>query len=421
MEGFHIRGGQPLYGTVRPSGAKNAALPLLAASVLAPAVSILHHVPDISDVHVMFAILGKLGARIRRLHSGPGGDTYEIDCRDLTPVPVPGELTRQMRSSIFLLGPLAARFGQARVSYPGGCVIGARPIDLHIAGLRAMGVEIEERGGFINAYAPSLHGAEIHLDVASVGATEHLMMTAALARGRTVIYNAAREPEIADLQNFLVGMGARVAGAGSYTIVIDGVAGLSGTEHTLIPDRIEAGTYLMAGAITGGEVTVTGVIPEHLEVVLAKLRSAGAVTTRSGSDLTLRQAERLSATNIRTQPYPGFPTDLQNPFLVLMALAEGTSVITETVWGNRFKVVEELRRMGAQVQVEDRIAIVRGVPRLSGAVVRADEDLRGGAALVLAALAAQGESLVMGARYIDRGYSHLVEKLHGLGASIERV
>lgn len=421
MGGLRVRGRRKLSGSVRPSGAKNAALPLLAATVLSSSVSTLHKVPAISDVQVMFSILEKLGARIRRLHTQPDGDTFQVDCRELVSSQIPESLTRQMRSSVFLLGPLVARFGHASISYPGGCVIGPRPIDLHLSGLQALGVQISERGGYIHASTQGLRGAEIHLDVPSVGATEHLMMTAALAEGRTVIYNAAREPEIVDLEKFLVGMGARVQGAGSYAIVVDGVDELAGTEHTLIPDRIEAGTYLLAGAITGGEVEVTGVIQEHLEVVLAKLRAAGAVITSHGNSLRLRQADPIRPTNIRTQPYPGFPTDLQNPFLSLMTLAEGTSVITETIWSNRFKVAEELRRMGADIQVEDRVAIVRGVPRLTGAEVRSAEDLRGGAALVLAALAADGESIVHGARYIDRGYGGFVEKLQQLGAFIERL
>ena len=420
VDGFRIRGGRSLSGTVWVSGAKNAALPVLAATVLAPAICTLHKIPDIRDIQVMFAILNELGARIQRQHRAPEGDTYTVDCRDLHSTDLPEALTRQMRSSVFLLGPLVARFGHARVSYPGGCVIGPRPIDLHLAGLRALGVRIEERGGFIEASAERLRGVDIHLDVPSVGATEHLMMAAAVAEGRTVIHNAAREPEIVDLQRMLVAMGARVRGAGSYSIIIDGVEELHGAEHTIIPDRIEAGTFLLAGAITGGEVCVTGVVPEHLEAVLAKLREAGASIRREADRLTLRQAGRPRATNIKTQPYPGFPTDLQNPFLALMSIAEGTSVITETVWGNRFRVVEELRRMGADVQTEDRVAIIRGVPQLSGAEVQSAEDLRGGAALVLAALAATGESRVLGARYIDRGYAHLAKKLRLLGADIER-
>src|SRR5690606_19127429 len=343
-----------------------------------------------------------------------------VDTTHLEHTEIPESLMREMRSSIVLLGPLLARFGRARASYPGGCVIGPRPIDLHLRGLRALGACIEEGGGYIWARAERLRGADIHLDVPSVGATEQLMMAATLAQGRTVVRNAAKEPEILDLQRLLRAMGARVEGAGSDTVIIDGVSRLQPAEHEVMPDRIEAGTFLLAGAVTGGEVEVDGVVVEHIAPVLAKLRETGAEIVVSPGRVRLRQGVRPRATNVKTQPYPGFPTDLQNPFLTLMCTAEGTSVIAETIWGNRFKVAEELRRLGADIQTEDRIAIVRGVAQLTGAEVQATDDLRGGAALVLAGLGARGETRVLGAGCVDRGYERLEERLQGLGADICR-
>lgn len=421
MQGFLIRGGRALSGSVRVGGAKNAALPLLAATVLSGGVFRFRRVPDIRDVRVMTGILRSLGGETTYHPAGPGGNSeLVVDTRHLEGTEIPETLMREMRSSIVLLGPLLARFGRATASYPGGCVIGPRPIDLHLRGLRALGAEIEESGGYIWARAGRLRGADIHLDVPSVGATEQLMMAATLAEGRTVVRNAAKEPEVVDLQRLLRAMGARVHGAGTDTVVIDGVDRLYPADHEVMPDRIEAGTLLLAGAVTGGEVEVQGVEPDHLAPVLAKLREAGADVQVGPDRVRLRQVVRPVATNVRTQPYPGFPTDLQNPFLALMCTAEGTSVIAETIWGNRFKVAEELRRMGADIQTEDRIAIVRGVAQLTGAEVQATDDLRGGAALVLAGLGARGETRVLGAGCVDRGYERLEERLQGLGADICR-
>lgn len=421
MQGFLIRGGRVLAGSVRVGGAKNAALPLLAATVLAGGVFRFRRVPDIRDVRVMAEILRRLGGEVD-YHPAEADRDAElvVDTTHLEHTEIPESLMREMRSSIVLLGPLLARFGRARASYPGGCVIGPRPIDLHLRGLRALGAHIEEGGGYIWARADRLRGADIHLDVPSVGATEQLMMAATLARGRTVVRNAAKEPEISDLQQLLRAMGARVHGAGTDTVVIDGVPRLRPADHEVMPDRIEAGTFLLAGAVTQGEVEVEGVVPEHMSPVLAKLREAGAHIEVAQQRVRLRQGGRPTATNVKTQPYPGFPTDLQNPFLTLMCTAEGTSVIAETIWGNRFKVAEELRRMGADIQTEDRIAIVRGVVELTGAEVQATDDLRGGAALVLAGLGARGETRVLGAGCVDRGYERLAERLQGLGAEIER-
>ena len=422
MEGFIIRGGTPLAGEVRVSGAKNAALPLLAATVLASDRFTLRRVPVIRDVQVMTGILSDLGASVSRAADADDRPAVlHVDTRGLMSSDIPASLMRQMRSSIFLLGPLLARFGRARASYPGGCVIGPRPIDLHLRGLRALGARITERGGYIWATAERLQGADIHLDVPSVGATEQLMMAATLARGRSVIRNAAKEPEIVNLQQLLVAMGARVRGAGTDTVVIDGVEELHGAEHEVIPDRIEAGTFLIAAAITGGDVVVRDVVPEHFEAAVAKLREAGARVSKGADWVRVRQVGRPGPTNLKTQPYPGFPTDLQNPFLALACVAEGVSVISETIWGNRFKVAEELRRMGADIQTEDRVAIVRGCEALTGAEVRATDDLRGGAALVLAGLAARGESLVLGAACVDRGYEGIEAKLRSLGADIRRL
>lgn len=428
-----IEGGRRLTGTVRVSGAKNAILPMLAGTILTAGPCRFQGVPEIRDVTVMTAILKALGARVawtgsdsRRPGPGPasggypgGNSVLEVRFSEPPGTEVPPELMGEMRSSLFVMGPLLGRVGRARVSMPGGCAIGPRPIDLHLRGLEALGARIEERGGHIEATAPRLRGAEIHLDVPSVGATENIMMAAVLAEGTTVISNAAKEPEIVDLQNFLNQLGAKIRGAGRDTIRVTGVRELSGGEHAIIPDRIEAGTFLVAGAITRGEVILENVISEHLEAIIAKLRETGAEIEedRDGMRLSLRMAARPRAVDFTTLPYPGFPTDLQAQAMALMTVADGASVIVENVFERRFAHAGELRRMGAQVKTDGRVALVSGIDRLSGATVTAS-DLRAGAALVLAGLAAEGETAVHGALHIQRGYERFHAKLRGLGAQV---
>ena len=414
MERLIIEGGRPLEGSVEVHGAKNAALPLLAGTVLSAGDCVFDGVPQLVDVAVMLEILEQLGAQVRR-----EGGTLTIAGGNVDRGEVSEGLVRRMRSSIFLMGPLLARLGRVVLSYPGGCAIGPRPIDLHLAGLAAMGARIHEDHGYIHARADRLMGADIHLDFPSVGATENLMMAASLARGTTWIRNAAREPELVDLANFLNAMGARVQGAGSDCVRVEGVRELGGVRHRPIPDRIEAGTLLAAAAITGGEVCLHRVRPEHLTAVTAKLRKIGAAVEEAGDGMRLRGPVRPRATNLRTLPYPGFPTDLQPQMVALLSLAEGTSLITENIFENRFGHVEELRRMGAQLTTEGRSLTAQGVERLSGARVVAT-DLRSGAALVLAGLAAQGRTVVEGVDHVDRGYQALEETLVRLGARIRR-
>jgi len=410
-----IEGGRCLRGTIGVSGAKNAALPILAACILNAGVCRIERVPRLRDIEVMQDLLVHLGASVVR-----DGQSMVVDTRGVESWEVPEELMRRMRASNLALGPLLGRFGRARMAYPGGCNIGARPMDLHLKGLQAMGARITERAGYITAEAHRLTGADIHLDLPSVGATENLMMAAVLAWGTTVIRNAAREPEIVDLQNFLNRLGARIRGAGTSVIKIEGVSGLSDATHAVIPDRIEAGTHLVAAAITGGDLTVTGCIPEHLEAVLAKLREAGMEVAVYDEAVRVWAPRKLRAVDLKTMPYPGFPTDMQAPFMALLTLAEGTSVVTETVFENRYKHVPELRRMGADIKLEGQTAIVRGVSRLSGACVEAS-DLRAGAALVLAGLAAENTTVVENVHLIDRGYEYLEEKYNACGARIKRL
>lgn len=416
MEKFVIMGGRKLAGTIRVSGAKNAALPILAATLLTGTVSVLHEVPLLKDVQCMLELLQYLGAKVT-----VQGKTVTIDTSTATNQRVSEELMRKMRASNLVLGPLLSRFHCAKVSYPGGCAIGSRPMDLHLKGFRQMGAEITEKYGYIMARASGgLRGAEIHLDFPSVGATENIMMAAVLARGRTIIRNPAREPEIVDLQNYLNLAGAKIKGAGTDIIKIDGVEELKPVEHTIIPDRIEAGTHMVAAAVTRGDVTLTNVIPEHLEAVTAKLREAG-VTVETGDDwIRVRGGEELRAVDIKTLPYPGFPTDMQAQMMVLAAVGRGTSIISESIFENRFKHVDELRRMGADIKIEGRVAVVKGVPRLSGAYLEAS-DLRAGAALVIAGLAAEDVTVIENIEHIDRGYENLEHKYSALGARIIRV
>lgn len=419
MERYIVHGPVRLCGTVRVSGSKNAVLPMMAATVLTGHPCIIHGVPDLSDVSVMSQILKTLGSEVEFRREAPHGHQLVIDASSLHSHEVPEGLMRQMRSSIFLMGPLLARLGKVKVSYPGGCAIGPRPIDLHLRGLQALGARIQEKAGYIVAECNRLTGAEIHLDFPSVGATENIMMAAVLASGTTIIRNAAKEPEIVELQNFLNAMGARVKGAGMDVIRIEGVKELGPAEHTVIPDRIEVGTLMVGAAITRGSVRILNCIPEHVQAVTAKLREAGVRVIEDRNSIIVEANDRPAAIDVKTLPYPGFPTDMQAQIMALTCIANGTSVITETIFESRFKHAEELRRMGAKIKTEGRTAVVKGVNSLSGALVEVS-DLRGGAALVLAALAAEGTSVIEGIHHIDRGYERLDEKLRLLGARIER-
>lgn len=417
MDRLEIRGGRPLDGEVIISGAKNAALPILAGTLLADAPVVLRKVPHLNDVTTTVKLLRRMGLEIV-FHDGV---RLEIDPRGIREFVAPYDLVKTMRASILVLGPLLARFGWADVSLPGGCAIGARPVDLHVAGLRAMGADISIEQGYIRARADRLIGTRIVLDTVSVTGTENLMMAAALARGETVIENAAREPEIIDLANFLIAMGARIEGAGTDTIRVDGVDSLSGTEYTVQPDRIESGTYLVAGAITGGSVRINHTCPDHLDAVLAKLAEAGAEIAIGDTWIELdMKGRRPRAVNLRTAPYPAFPTDMQAQFCALNAIAAGAGTITETIFENRFMHAQELQRMGADLTVKGNTAVTRGVAELKGAPVMAT-DLRASASLVLAGLAARGTTVVDRIYHIDRGYECIEEKLAQLGADIRRL
>lgn len=415
VDAFQIRGGQPLHGETRIYGAKNAALPILAATVMVEDTCVLEGVPELEDVKVMVEILRKLGARVTR-----SGDTITVDSRQITENNVPSDLMKKMRSSIFLMGPLLARLGEVKVSKPGGCVIGQRPIDFHLRGMRALGAEVEEKHGYVRCASNRLFGSSIILDFPSVGATENLIMAATLADGMTVIENAAREPEIVDLANFLNGCGAQITGAGEDTIRIAGVHHLNGSRHRVIPDRIVAGTVLIAAAATHGKVTVHQANSAHLGAILSKLREAGVRVSAERDIITIECPGQYHAVDIRTAPFPGFPTDLQAPFMAMCTTAVGTSVIRENVFEARFKHVNELSRMGADVSVDLQTAVVRGVQQLSGAAVEST-DLRGGAALVIAGLMADGTTRVENLQHIDRGYQQVDVYLRDLGADIVRV
>lgn len=421
MDKYVIRGGVPLHGSVRIGGAKNAILPMLAAVILNGGESRLIDVPVLRDVNIMTEILQDIGATTEfQTDKATGINSLLVDTSGVNSFIVPEDLMREMRSSVVLMGALLGRFHRARVSYPGGCAIGPRPIDLHLKGLRAMGANFSEAHGYIDAEATELHGADIHLDFPSVGATENLMMAAALANGVTVIHNAAKEPEITDLQNFLNSMGASIKGAGTDVIRIEGSKRLHAVEHGIIPDRIEAGTLMVAAAITGGDIILENIIPEHMEAVMAKLREAGVQITEEKDRVRIIGERPIRAVDFKTMPYPGFPTDMQAQSMALMTLCDGISVITENIFENRFKQADELRRMGADIRIQSRSAIIRGVSRLTGAVVETT-DLRAGAALVLAALAAEGTSRIENIFHIDRGYDRFEAKLQALGADIKRV
>jgi UDP-N-acetylglucosamine 1-carboxyvinyltransferase len=420
-ERYVVAGGCRLQGRVAICGAKNAALPILAAALLTSGEVKIHHTPMIRDVGVMVEILRRLGARVEEGAVGQSGRSLRLHCDALGTPELGADFTREMRSSIFLMGPMLARLGKVRISYPGGCAIGPRPIDFHLRGLEQLGAKIQERYGFIEASVPGrLRGTELYLDFPSVGATENLMMAAVLAQGTTVIRNAAREPEIVDLQNFLNRMGANVRGAGLDVIRVQGVSDLHSVEHTVIPDRIEAGTFVGMAAITGGDVTVENVIPEHVEAPLAKMREMGLQVEEGVDWIRAVGPPRLKATDLKTLPYPGFPTDMQPQMMALMTVAEGTSIVTETIFENRYRVGEELRRLGANVKTDGRTAVIQGVRSLSGARVECPA-LREGMALVMAGMAAEGTTTIEQIVHIDRGYQQLEQKLQGLGAQITRV
>jgi UDP-N-acetylglucosamine 1-carboxyvinyltransferase len=417
MDKLEIDGGRALHGEVRISGAKNAALPILAATLLADAAVSIANVPHLNDVTTTIALLGRLGVEIS-MHDGM---RLEINPTGVKQFTAPYELVKTMRASILVLGPLLGRYGRADVSLPGGCAIGARPVNIHVAGLKAMGAQVEIDGGYIRARASRLHGARIVLDTVTVTGTENLMMAAVLARGESVLENAAREPEVVDLARFLVAMGARIEGAGTDTIHVQGVERLGGAEYAVMPDRIETGTYLVAGAISGGRVRVRNTRPDTLDAVVAKLREAGAVIEAGEDWIELdMHGQRPRAVDITTAPYPAFPTDMQAQFCALNAIAEGAGTITETIFENRFQHVQEMQRMGADFRIQGNTAFSRGVAALKGAPVMAT-DLRASASLVLAGLVAQGTTTVERIYHIDRGYECLEEKLARLGASIRRV
>ena len=416
MEAFVVEGGVALRGEARVDSAKNAVLPILAAAVLTPEEIVLHNVPDITDVGHMAAILTMLGCQVER-----SGRDMTVDCGGIHSWEMPDQLSKQIRSSIFLLGPILARFRKATVTFPGGCEIGLRPIDLHLSGLRQLGVEISEEGGLIHCDGRNMHAGEVHFDYPSVGATENVMMAAVLLPGTTVIHNPAREPEIADLQAFINAMGGKIRGAGTHYIAVEGVERLHGTAWTPMADRIVAGTLLAAAAITGGEITLTNAPESDMVAVTAKLREMGCRLEERPGWIHLRAPKRLTAfAQLQTQPHPGFPTDMQVQMLALLSTAEGMGVITENVFENRFTHAGDLNRMGAHILCTGRTAVVRGVPELYGAHVTA-RDLRGGAALVLAGLRARGETLVDHAELIDRGYDHLERQLSRLGGKVRRV
>ncbi len=406
-----------MVGTEKTSGAKNAVLPIIAASILGTSPSRLDEIPALEDVRTICAVLECLGIKVDA--SEP--HTLKIDSREITSCEAPYELVRSMRASFLVMGPLLARKGYARISQPGGCAIGTRPIDLHLKGFEALGVKIEQGHGYIEASAPEgMTGANIYLDFPSVGATENIMMAAAMANGTTVLENPAEEPEIVDLANYLNQMGARVRGAGTNVITIEGVSELHGVQHSVIPDRIEAGTYMIAAAMTGGDVIIENVLPEHQKPLIAKLREAGALVEEDIDRIHVVGSGKLKAVDIKTLPYPGFPTDMQAQMMAMLSVAEGRSKITETVFENRFMHVVELNRMGANITTEGRSAVITGPAHLTGCTVRAT-DLRAGAAMILAGLVAEGATEICDIYHIDRGYEEIAAKLTRLGADIKRV
>jgi UDP-N-acetylglucosamine 1-carboxyvinyltransferase len=419
MDKFVIRGGTPLLGTVRVSGAKNAALPCIAAALLTDEPVILENIPQVRDIETTRRLLTAMGAEVE-LGYGRAHHRTTIHCKNLVAPEASYELVKTMRASTLVLGPLVARCGRARVSLPGGCAIGARPIDLHIKGLERLGATIVQEHGYVEASAKRLKGAEIVFDKITVTGTEDLLMAATLAEGETIMQNCAREPEVADLAALLNKMGARIEGAGTATIRIHGVEKLHGAKHRIIPDRIEAATFILAGALTGGDLNVSGCDPSHLGALLQKLKEVGVKTAHSAESVRVMGDNPLQSADMITEEYPGFPTDVQAQYMALVTQAEGTSVITENIFENRFMHAQELVRMGANIKIEGSRAIVRGKAQLSGAAVLAS-DLRASASLVLAALVADGETIIDRVYHIDRGYENIEEKLRGVGAQIRRI
>ena len=419
MNQYIINGNHPLFGEVTISGAKNAAVAIIPAALMVDGVCRIENIPQISDVTLLFSILDELGAKVRVLNQ----HAVEIDSRHIRSTKPSVDLVRKIRASYYLIGALLGRFGQATVAMPGGCNFGVRPIDQHVKGFKALGAEVTE-GNYVHAAAKAengrLQGANVYLDVVSVGATMNVMMAAALAEGTTVIENCAKEPHIVDLANFLNSMGADIKGAGTDTIKVRGVERLSGGTYCIIPDQIEAGTYMTAVAATGGQLLIKNIIPKHMECISAKLMEMGVYVEEMDDTLLVRRTGALMRTNVKTQPYPGFPTDMQPQIAAVLALAQGTSLVTEAVWSNRFRYVDELKRLGAQIQVDGRVAVIEGVEYFEGAPVEAC-DLRAGAAMVVAALAARGTTEISNVQYIERGYEDLVGKLRAVGADIRIV
>ena len=418
MDKYVINGGTALHGEVEISGAKNAAVAIIPAALMVNGVCRIENLPQISDTDMLLTILADLGAKVRYINRS----AVEIDCTDVHFQDAPYDLMRKIRASYYLIGAMLGRFGSAKTTMPGGCNFGVRPIDQHIKGMTALGASVDVKNGFVYADAAGgrLHGARIYLDKVSVGATMNIILAATLAQGRTIIENAAREPHIVDLANFLNSMGADVRGAGTDTVKVNGADRLHGGSYTIIPDQIEAGTYMVAAAATSGEVLVKNVIPKHLECISAKLRETGTIVQEYEDSVLVKGASTLRRANIKTLPYPGFPTDMQPQMGTLLCLANGTSVITEGIYDNRFKYVNELRKMGAEIQVDGRVAVIEGGKRLTGAPVMAC-DLRAGAAMVIAGMCASGRTEVEDIHYIERGYENFVGKLRMLGADIQIV
>jgi UDP-N-acetylglucosamine 1-carboxyvinyltransferase len=415
MDQIRIIGGTPLNGVVEVSGAKNAALPILAASLLGGGECVIDHVPQVKDLVTMTKLLALLGVEVQT-ESG----RVMLEASKVQSIEAPYDLVKTMRASILALGPLLTRFGEAKVSLPGGCAIGTRPVNLHLKGLAMMGAEIQVEHGYIHAKASRLKGARIDLDFPTVTGTENLIMAACLAKGTTSLHHVAREPEISDLCAFLTKRGAKILGAGTDTITIEGVSELHGAKHRVMPDRVEAGTFVMAGAITGGDVMIKGCVTDHLGIMFTKIQEMGVELTENAEGMRIRRPTPLQAVEVKTLPYPGFPTDLQAQMMALMSVAEGTSVMTETIFEGRFLHVPELHRMGASIEVDGPHAVVKGTPALTGAEVMAS-DLRASAGLVLAGLAAEGETTVSRVYHLDRGYERLEEKLQALGGHVQRV
>lgn len=415
MSRFLVTGGKELEGKIDVSGAKNAVLPIIAASILTQEKVVLEEAPDLLDVQVMSQVIESLGGEVKRT-----GKKLQITIKEVDNIEAPFDLIAKMRASVVIMGPMLARKGRVRISHPGGCAIGSRPINWHLKGLEALGAEVRMDHGFLDISAPRLKGTRIYLDFPSVGATENIMMAAASAEGTTVIENAAQEPEIVDLANFINEMGGKIRGAGTNIINIEGVKEFHGTSHTIIPDRIEAGTYILMAAACGGEVLVRNVIHAHLKPLLAKLDEAGVIYREEDEGIRVISKGCYNAVDVKTQVHPGFPTDLQAPILAMLTKAKGTAVVTETVFENRFMHVDELKRMGADIKIEGRSAIIQGIENLNAATVVAS-DLRAGAALILAALTANGTSEIRDIYHIDRGYENIEQKLKGIKAEIERV